>query len=251
MKPKVNRAGDVAESQGFDRCNTPAYALDPLLPYLRRDRHIWESAQGTGNISRALESRGYTVTGSDILDGRSFFDWQPPAWDAIVTNPPYSIKFDWLARCYDLGKPFALLLPVETIGAAAAQRLMERHGCELLLLNRRVNFEMPVKGWEGSSAQFPVLWLCWRMLPAPIVYGRFTKRHQAQTMMDLPRDQPKGTTICAVCHDPIMQARTGRKRKYCDACVARLGHRTPAALVRKTGAENAWGSFAKGGSTDG
>ena len=34
MKPKINRAGDPQESKGFDRCNTPAYALDPLLPYI-------------------------------------------------------------------------------------------------------------------------------------------------------------------------------------------------------------------------
>jgi hypothetical protein len=97
-----------------------------------------------------------------------------------MTNPPYSFKFDWLARCYELGKPFALLVPVETIGAKAAQRLMERYGAEQLLLDKRINFEMPNKGWAGSSAQFPVLWLCWRMLPQPIVYGRITRRHDQQ-----------------------------------------------------------------------
>jgi hypothetical protein len=85
-----------------------------------------------------------------------------------------------LARCYELGRPFALLVPVETIGAKSAQTLMERHGSELLLLNRRVNFEMPQKGWAGSSAQFPVLWLCWKMLPAPIVYGKVTQRPDQQ-----------------------------------------------------------------------
>lgn len=187
MKPKTNRATDPAESQPFDRCNTPAYALDPLLPYLRRDWHVWECAAGTRNISRAIAPHVASVYSSDLIDmpSTNFFTWQPPIWDAIVTNPPYSIKFDWLERCYHLGKPFALLVPVETIGAQKAQRLMERHGCELLLLNRRVNFEMPNKGWEGSAAQFPVLWLCWQMLPQPIVYGRLTPRPQAQMELSL------------------------------------------------------------------
>lgn len=237
MKPKINRKTDAAESQPFDRCNTPAYALDPLLPYLRRAWHIWESAAGTKNLVTALESRGYAVTGSDILDGRSFFDYQPPHFDAIVTNPPYSIKFDWLERCYALGKPFALLVPVEMIGAQAAQRLMERHGCELLLLNRRVNFEMPNKGWDGSSAQFPVLWLCWRMLPTPIVYGKLTQRHAGQAMMELPIVRT-AATACAICHTPITQPATGRPRKYCQDCAAGLGHRTPATAARKSSAEN-------------
>lgn len=192
MKPKINRAGDPAESKGFDRCNTPPYALDPLLPYLRAEWHVWEPAAGTRNISRTIAPRVASVYSSDLIDmpPTNFFTWSPPRFDAIVTNPPYSIKFDWLARCYELGKPFALLVPVETIGAKAAQALMEKHGCELLLLNRRVNFEMPNRGFEDesgwkSSAQFPVLWLCWKMLLAPIVYGKLTHRPASQAMMEL------------------------------------------------------------------
>jgi hypothetical protein len=187
VKPKINRAGDPETSLPMDRCMTPTYALDPLLMYLHPDSLVWEPAAGTGNIMRALAPRW--VIGSDLHGDyarppRDFFRWQPPTFDILVTNPPYSIKFRWLERCYDLGKPFALLVPVETIGAKAAQTLMERHGCELLLLNRRVNFEMPNKGWAGS-AQFPVLWLCWKLLSAPIVYGRITHRHDAQAVMAL------------------------------------------------------------------
>jgi hypothetical protein len=180
MKPKINRAGSVKESNAFDRCQTPAYALDALIPYLHPDWTVWESAAGDGRLVRALAPHVQQVVGSDILDGRNFFDWQPPRFDAIVTNPPYSIKFDWLARCYTLGKPFAVLVPVETIGAKAAQRLMERHGAELLLLDKWVNFEMPRKGEQGSSAQFPVLWFCWQLLPAAIVYGRICRRPDEQ-----------------------------------------------------------------------
>ncbi len=190
MKPKINRAGDPGESKGFDRCNTPPYALDPLLPYIRPDWIVWECAAGTGHLCKALDGHVRDVIGTDIHGDYAkppcnFFEWQPSYFDALVTNPPYSIKFDWLERCYELGKPFALLVPVETIGAQSAQKLMERHGCELLLLNRRVNFEMPNKGWEGSAAQFPVLWLCWQVLPSPIVYGKITPRHTNQTMMEL------------------------------------------------------------------
>lgn len=182
MKPKTNRAGDTQESKGFDRCNTPPYAIEPLLPYIQRDWIVWEPAAGTDNIVNALAPYVAGIIGTDLIKEppRNFFEYQPRAFDAIVTNPPYSIKFDWLERCYALGKPFALLVPVETIGAQSAQKLMEKNGAELLLLNRRVNFEMPNKGWEGSAAQFPVLWLCWKMLPVPIVYGKIVQRHRAQ-----------------------------------------------------------------------
>lgn len=183
MKPKINRAGHPQESNTFDRCQTPAYALDPLLPYLRPEWTVWECAAGAGRLSRALSPHVAAVVDSDLLDGRNFFTWQPTHFDAIVTNPPYSIKFDWLARCYALGKPFALLVPVETIGAAKAQRLMEHYGHEQLLLDKRVNFTMPIKGDAGSSAQFPVMWLCHQLLPAPFVYGRITRRHDQQLQL--------------------------------------------------------------------
>jgi hypothetical protein len=180
MKPKINRTGKSTKSQVFDCCQTPAYALDPLLSYLRPDWIVWESAAGKGRMVRALTPHVRQVVASDILTGQNFFDYQPPAFDAIVTNPPYSIKFDWLERCYQLGKPFAVLVPVEMIGAEAAQRLMKRHGAELLLLSPRVNFEMPIKGDDGSSAQFPTFWLCHQLLPEQIMYGRITRRHDQQ-----------------------------------------------------------------------
>lgn len=34
-KPKTNRGGDKYVPQGHDACQTPAYALPPLMPYLK------------------------------------------------------------------------------------------------------------------------------------------------------------------------------------------------------------------------
>jgi hypothetical protein len=198
QKPKVARTGDSTQSLPFDRCQTPAYALDPLIPYIPRDWVIWEPAAGEGNICKALRDAGYTVIGSDLLTegigagvegGRNFFTWQPPHFDAIVTNPPYSVKFPFYERCYALGKPFALLLPVEALGVGQAQRLYQKHGHEQLLLDKRVNFKMPHKGWSSgewrSTAWFPTFWSCWQMLPAPVVYGAVVRRHDEQQVMAL------------------------------------------------------------------
>lgn len=126
---KINRAsnGDVSRSNEFDRCQTPAYALDPILPYLHGV--IWECAAGEGSLSNAFIRHGFKVIESDILNGQDFFRWQPELFDCIVTNPPFSSKFEWLERCYQLQKPFALLLPVETLGANKAQKLFTGGGC--------------------------------------------------------------------------------------------------------------------------
>ncbi len=167
---------DIYTPQGMDACQTPGYAIDPILPYLTKFKTIWEPAAGEGNLVDALldcTPHKFNVIGSDILTGKNFFDFNPTKWDCIVTNPPYSIKFLWLARCYALKKPFALLMPVETLGSKTAQELFDKFGMDIVLLDKRVNFKMPVKGWDAGGAQFPTAWFTWKMgLPSQIVYGK-------------------------------------------------------------------------------
>jgi hypothetical protein len=156
---KTTRPTDIYTPQGYDGCQTPYDALDPLIPYLP-DGLIWEPAAGEGNIVAKLRLEGFMVVDSDILTGHNFFEFEPQSWDCLVTNPPYSIKYQWLRRCYALRKPFALLLPVEVIGTKTGQMLFEDHGIEIVFPHGRVNFKMPNKGWD-SSAQFPTAWFTW------------------------------------------------------------------------------------------
>lgn len=179
MKPKISRKGDETKASGYDTCLTPPYALAPLYPYLPKDKVIWESAVGQGHLMRDMESNGYIVIGTDITSGHNFFEYAPDIWDIQVTNPPYSLKFKWMQRSYDLGKPFALLLPVEAIGAKKAQLMMQKYGYEIMLLEQRVDFCMPSKGWEGAGAQFPVLWYCWQLLPDKNMFGSFEEEKKA------------------------------------------------------------------------
>lgn len=164
MKPKSNYTSGIYTPQGMDACQTPPYALDPILPYLDQRWTLWEPAAGELYIVNALYDSGFhqdQVIASDIITGQNFFDFIPEQdWDCLVTNPPYGIKYDWLARCYEFDKPFALLLPLETLGAKAAQILFKQYGIEIILMDKRVDFKMPEKGWD-SSAQFPVAWFTW------------------------------------------------------------------------------------------
>lgn len=162
-KPKNNRKGDEATSMKMDRCGTPRYALDPLLPYLDPSWVIWESAEGKGHIYVGLYRAGFErIIGTDLLTtGTNFIHDEPfTDWDCQVTNPPYSIKYKWLKRSYALGKPFALLLPVDTSGASTAQKLFREYGCEIIYMDKRVNFDMPDKGYAGQ-AQFATAWYTW------------------------------------------------------------------------------------------
>jgi hypothetical protein len=155
-KPKTNSA-----DESRDHCQTPAYALQPLLPYLPRGWVWWESAAGEGLLVDALRECGFKVMASDILTGYDFFDYQPAYFDGQITNPPYRQKYHWLARSYAINKPFALLVPGDVLFAKTAQELFKEHGFEAILMDGRVDFKMPEKGWKGKGAQFSVIWLTW------------------------------------------------------------------------------------------
>lgn len=156
-KPKLQAAGHS------DHFQTPVWAVAPLLPYLNRAWRIWEPACGKGNLVKAFRAEGFSCQGTDVEGNEVDFltqtvlPWYP--FDCIVTNPPYSLKDEFLARCYEIGKPFALLLPFTALEGRTRQSLYRRHGLEVLILPRRVDFETP--SGKGSSSWFPVAWFTW------------------------------------------------------------------------------------------
>jgi len=162
MKPPLSK-------KYSDNFQTPPIALKPLVPYLKRGWTIWEPAEGKGNLSNALREMGFKVVGTDILTGHDFLSCAPPEFDCIITNPPYSLRYEFIERCYELGKPWAMLMTLTTL-EGRRQTLFEKHGVELLLLNKRINFETP--SGSGSGAWFPVAWFCWKLLPTSIVFGK-------------------------------------------------------------------------------
>ena len=178
---KTNRKGNKKEVQLFDSCQTPAYALNPLWEYLKPDWIVWESCAGEGMLVREFERRGYKTIGTDLLTGQNFFEYQPDNWNVQITNPPYSLKFDWLERSYQLGKPFGLLLPVEAMGANKAQKLFEKYGIEIILLNKRVNFSMPNLKFGGSGAWFPTAWFTFGLgIGTPLSFGKIYPKDNNQ-----------------------------------------------------------------------
>lgn len=140
-RPMINRAKRGA----FDELYTPAEAIIHLLPYLPGGL-IWEPAPGTGQLVQFLQRSGREV----VWGKQDYFQWQPEKWDMIITNPPFSKKAAWLKRANELGRPWAILLPVMSLGARNCQR--ELVGCSVLFLPRRIDFTGKRAPW------FAVAW---------------------------------------------------------------------------------------------
>ena len=150
MKPPTMQQGHSNDFQ------SPAWVLKPIISYLKDI--IWECACGNGNLATELHDKyDFRVWDTDILTGTDFLDTDPEDYiSCIVTNPPYTLKDEFLEHCYDLGLPFALLLPLTALEGIKRQALYRKHGLELILLPRRVKFETP--SGEGTGSWFAAAW---------------------------------------------------------------------------------------------
>ena len=144
-----------------DDFQTPPEALDCLIPFLKRRWEIWECACGKGNLGMALSEERFHVIGTDILTHQDFLKYKPEHFDCIITNPPYSLKEKFLERCYELKKPFALLMPLTALESEKRQKLYRKYGIQLIIPNKRFNFETP--SGNGSGSWFATAWFCGNM----------------------------------------------------------------------------------------
>lgn len=153
--------------QGRDTFETPNYAVDLLVPFIPKYINmIWECAAGGGRIASRLEHHGYAVTRTDIrpydglntvLNFVSVNSKIPFGCTAIITNPPYSIKEQFIDKAFELAVPFAFLINADYSGL---QIDWIRRGCEKIIPNRRIDYITPT-GRQGktSASQFHSMWL--------------------------------------------------------------------------------------------
>jgi hypothetical protein len=144
-----------------DKCYTPTEAIEPLLKYLDKDKVYYEATSRTSkNIVNCMRDNGYQCE-----EGTFDFFNNPHLYDGIITNPPYSIKDKFIEKCYATGKPFALLLPVSAIQGIKRGAMFNKHGIELLVLNKRIDFT------GGGSPHFGVAWFCHGILPWRLIFS--------------------------------------------------------------------------------
>lgn len=100
-------------------------------------------------------------------------------FDMIITNPPYSLKDEFLKKCYEWNKPFALLLPITALeGKARGGAMYRQHGVEVLVLDGRVQFmENMVKNYNKTKSGnwFNTSWFCHNILPDKLIFKELNK----------------------------------------------------------------------------
>lgn len=123
-----------------DETYTPAYAVKPILKHIPHGMSkIWcPFDEEDSEYVQILSNAGYEVIATHIDNGQNFFTYEPEEYDCIISNPPFSIKDDILKRLDELGKPFAILLPLPTL--QGQKRFKHLQNCQALIFDKRINF---------------------------------------------------------------------------------------------------------------
>lgn len=156
-----------------DELYTPIYAITPLLKYINKDSIIWECTDyGFSNITKIFRDNGYKVISTNKKDLNFLVDNPDFDYDIIITNPPYSLKDEFIKRCYELGKKFCLLLPITSLEGVERGKMFRKYGIELLIFDRRCNF---IYDRDKKSNWFNTSWFCYNVLPNKLVFEELLK----------------------------------------------------------------------------
>ena len=162
-----------------DETYTPFYAVAPLVKYLKNSGYktIWRPFDEEWSAYvRTFQEEGLNVIRSSLSDGKDFFEYEPDEpYDVIISNPPFSRKDDILYRLAELGKPFVILLPLNSLQGKSRFNVFT-NGIQLLSFDQRIGFHTPksmtapVEGSPFASAYF-----CRDFLPRDLIVERLNK----------------------------------------------------------------------------
>jgi hypothetical protein len=175
-----------------DLYETPTVAVRALLEAEHLPAQIWEPACGPGAIVRVLRGAGHQVFASDLVergcpDSTCGIDFlmetkAPAGVEAIITNPPYKLAAEFVAKGLDLVPYVAMLLRLSFL--ESARRALILDGGNLARVHAFAN-RLPMMhraGWDGPTSTSNVVyaWFIWhRYHQGPATVDRLTWAEEA------------------------------------------------------------------------
>lgn len=126
-----------------------------------------------------LSGGGWQVERSSLEEGQNFFEFEPTEYDVIISNPPFTQKDAVLKRLYELGKPFAILLPLNSLQGVSRYKYFKQ-GIQILTFDKRIGFHNPenMKEYKKGSS-FATAYFCKDVLPKDLIMEELKEYQKA------------------------------------------------------------------------
>jgi hypothetical protein len=118
-----------------DNYDTPDEPLNLLFKYIPKDKIVYDPFFNTGQIRNYYLKHKIKL----IHEDRDAFNYLPE-FDILVSNPPFSIKKDCFKLALQLGKPFAYLVPLDTIERQYWTDMFKDKDFTLIIPKKRIKF---------------------------------------------------------------------------------------------------------------
>ncbi len=178
-------SGKLMYSEGNnDECYTPFYGVTPILKYIPKGATVWCPFDTAESEFVKQISYQNSVVHSHISLGQDFFTYEPPEWDMIVSNPPFTNKRKFFERALSFEKPFALIMTNTWLNDSAPKQLFKDKDLQLLMFDKRMKFHSP-DGRPNDKITFSSSYYCWNFLPKQIIMEELNVKSQSQAKLPI------------------------------------------------------------------
>ena len=158
---RLNLKGSSVEFKDDDY-ETPNLVLTDLVPYLKKDKIIYDPFYCRGAVIKEWQQLGYNC----INEKKDAFNREHPEFDYLISNIPFTLKKQCVELGFKLNKPFMLLMPIDALGSKWIKKYFDK--LQFIIPNGRYNFVKNSKLAKGCW--FDTMWVCYNMnLPDKII----------------------------------------------------------------------------------
>ena len=109
-----------------------------------------------------FEKAGYNVIASHIATGQDFFEYEPEAYDIIISNPPFKNKKLYFERALSFDKPFMLISMASWLNDGGVYNLFKDKELQLVMPDKRAFF-FNENGLIGKQPSFKSIYYCYKV----------------------------------------------------------------------------------------